>query len=266
MRACDCTNVWPGLGTLPGWVGPVCQATLQAHQTRTPGWCPGPATHPGTGRTTPVPGAPRLLTGSLWALAQATLGIAEACVHGGAAPGSRLGAVDEAEAEPTPGTCCPTVDKAASQPPSLPAERLEVGKLGPAFLLQGRGTWGAGSPHTGTHIHCHSWGWSRRGHGIIKHRPRGACRGDTVAQAQTAGRPPHRRRRHAFLGGTSEQCDLGGLSRTKPELAVSSPVSLQLRDHVLERECVRPMGTPLPTSQAAKSFRTHVPYTACTAP
>lgn len=65
-----------------------------------------------------------------------------------------------------------------------------------------------------------------------------------MAQVQTAARP-HKRRRHAFLGGTSGQWDLrGGLLKTEPKPSATNPVSLQLRDHVLERVCVRPMGTP----------------------
>lgn len=108
------------MGTLLAWEGPVCRALPRALQTHSPGWCTGPVTHPGVGHarchTSPVPGGLRLLTGSLRALAQATLGIAEACVHGGAAPGPRLGAADKAEAEPVQGRAV-AVDKAAPQPP-----------------------------------------------------------------------------------------------------------------------------------------------------
>lgn len=43
------------------------------------------------------------LTGSLWALVQASLGVATASVHRGAAPRTRLRAVDRANTEPEPG-------------------------------------------------------------------------------------------------------------------------------------------------------------------
>lgn len=86
----------------------------------------------------------------------------------------------------------------------LPAERLEVGKLGPAFLLQSRGAGGAGRPHTGTHIHRHSGGRSRRAHGLIKHCPC-ACQGETPGPADTeAPQRQCRRRWTVWLRGCQD--------------------------------------------------------------
>lgn len=64
------------------------------------------AFHPSWAWATPPAALPSellRLTGSLWALAQAALGIAGSYVHRGAAPGPRLRAVNEAEAEAVQG-------------------------------------------------------------------------------------------------------------------------------------------------------------------
>lgn len=68
--------------------------------------------------------------------------------------------------------------------PTSPAERLEVGELGPAFFLQSRRAGGAGCPHTGTHIHRHSWNRHWRVHRLLKYCPRGACWGETQPSRQ----------------------------------------------------------------------------------
>lgn len=59
---------------------------------------------PGRPQPRPLPCPhPLLLTASLRALGPAALGIAVTCVHWGAAPGPRLRAADEDNAEPAPG-------------------------------------------------------------------------------------------------------------------------------------------------------------------
>lgn len=90
-------------------------AIRSGRRRASPGASPGSGPSPGD---RPAPGPtitlgmrpPRLLcprrpplTGSLWALVQASLGVAMTSVHWGAAPWPRLRAVDKADAEPKPG-------------------------------------------------------------------------------------------------------------------------------------------------------------------
>lgn len=102
--------------------------------------CPGPGV-PTPARVLPVPGhcpalpsGLRLLTGPLWALVQAVLGIAKAGVHWGAAAGPRLGAADETRLSPRRGHTAPRAD---ASPPSQPLTSRKAGS---------RQTWPSLSP------------------------------------------------------------------------------------------------------------------------
>lgn len=169
-------------GRLPGV--PVAQTDVEAAPSLQ-GWLKG--LPPILGWATPLTALPSellRLTGSLWALAQAALGIAGSYVHRGAAPGPQLRAVNKAKAEATQGDTA-RHSVATTCPAPSPAEGLEVGKLGPAFLLQSRGAGGPGCPNTRAHVHRHSRGSSSRARRLIKHRPCGTYQRRRVSGPQS---------------------------------------------------------------------------------